>query len=116
MGKTEFSRRLSQLRTSRGLTQGELADALGMSRSAIGMYEQGRREPDFITADAFADYFSVSLSYLLGSTDDKGTYPRHGEDDELLRAYYGASEETRRIVRYALGMEIVQENQKEVRK
>lgn len=105
MSKTEFSRRLSQLRVSRGLTQGDLADALGMSRSAIGMYEQGRREPDFITADAFADYFGVSLSYLLGSTDDQGTYPRHGEEDELLRAYYGASDETRRIVRYALGLE-----------
>ena len=44
-----FNERLKQLRLAAGLTQQGLADELGISASAIGMYEQGRREPDRAT-------------------------------------------------------------------
>lgn len=61
-----FARRLKVLRESRGISQEELARVLSVSASSIGMYEQGRREPDHDKLRALADYFSVSIDYLLG--------------------------------------------------
>ena len=59
-----FSEALRNLREERKLTQEELARALGVSRSTIGMYEQGKREPDFETEEKLADFFNVTLDYL----------------------------------------------------
>ncbi|MBQ4563068.1 MAG: LexA family transcriptional regulator [Lachnospiraceae bacterium] len=61
-----FPNILKHLRTQRGINQSELATALGVSRSAIGMYESGKREPDFETMEAIADYFNVDMNYLHG--------------------------------------------------
>lgn len=61
-----FGEQLKQLRLAAGLTQQDLADELGISASAIGMYEQGRREPDRVTLLVMSHYFGVSCDYLLG--------------------------------------------------
>lgn len=61
-----FSDNLKALRYERHITQQQLADALGLSRSTIGMYEKGEREPDFETSEAIADYFNVRLDDLVG--------------------------------------------------
>ncbi len=61
-----FNKILKKLRASKSVTQDELAKALNISRSAIGMYEKGDREPDYETLEAIADYFNVSIDYLLG--------------------------------------------------
>lgn len=66
-----FASRLAELRNSRHLTQYELADRLQLSRAQIGNYEQGTREPDFQTLITFADFFDVSVDYLLRRTDDR---------------------------------------------
>lgn len=63
----KFNERLKQLRLASGLTQQGLADELGISASAIGMYEQGRREPDRATLMLMSDYFGVSTDFILGS-------------------------------------------------
>lgn len=60
----KFNQVFHELRKSRGMTQEELAKALGVSRSTIGMYEQGKREPDFETEEKIADYFNVTLDFL----------------------------------------------------
>lgn len=57
--------RLAQLRKAHGWNQAELAVQLGVSASAIGMYEQGRREPDCATLCALASLFDVSVDYLV---------------------------------------------------
>jgi len=59
-----FGKVFKSLRENRKMTQGELAKALGISRSTVGMYEQGKREPDFETEEKIADFFNVSLDYL----------------------------------------------------
>lgn len=56
---TYFGIRLQSLRKQDGLTQLQLANALGVSKSSIGMWETGGREPDFETLEAIADYFNV---------------------------------------------------------
>ena len=63
---SNFSERLKMLRKYKNLTQGQLAEELGISRSSLGMYETGRREPDFETEESMADFFNVTISYLRG--------------------------------------------------
>ena len=63
-----FQNVFKQLRIKCGYTQGSLAHALGISRSAISMYENGNREPDFETLEKIADFFHVDMNYLLGHT------------------------------------------------
>lgn len=57
--------RLRELRRGTGLTQGELGEKIGISASAIGMYEQGRREPDNETLGKFCKFFDIKSDYLL---------------------------------------------------
>lgn len=70
-----FSTMLKQLRNSRHLTQEDLSKRLDLSRSRIGMYESGRREPDFETLELLADFFNVDTDYLLGRTDKTTLLP-----------------------------------------
>ena len=63
-----FQNILKSLRTSHSLTQDALAKKLKISRSTIGMYESGAREPDFETLELIADFFNVDIDYLLGRT------------------------------------------------
>lgn len=62
----DFASTIKRLRTERGITQEQLAAMLKVSRSTIGMYETGSREPDFETCEAIADIFNVDMDYLIG--------------------------------------------------
>ncbi len=62
--------RLKELRKARGLSQLKLAADLNISQNSISRYENGLREADYKTLIAFADYFHVSVDYLLERTDD----------------------------------------------
>ncbi len=62
--------RIAALRRQAGQSQAELAHCLGVSASAVGMYEQGRREPSGATLVALAEYFGVSTDYLLTGKSD----------------------------------------------
>ena len=61
-----FGDRLRDLRKGHNLTQAQLAEQLEVSASAIGMYEQGRREPDNAFLAKLSAFFHVSTDYLLG--------------------------------------------------
>lgn len=63
-----LGQRIAALRRQAGLNQAELAKQLQVSPSAIGMYEQGRREPALDTLVAMARIFGVSLDYLATGT------------------------------------------------
>ena len=70
-----FGSILKNLRLSRNITQGELAVKLGISRSAVGMYETGGREPDFEMMEAIADIFNVDMDYLMGRSQVERKHP-----------------------------------------
>lgn len=70
-----FSSRIKLLRTERGITQEQLASMLKVSRSTIGMYESGKREPDFETSEAIADIFNVDMDFLTGRSDVERKHP-----------------------------------------
>lgn len=61
-----FGTVLKQLRKDNSLTQAELARLTGLKVSAISMYENGNREPNFETLEIFADFFNVDMNVLLG--------------------------------------------------
>lgn len=58
--------RLKELRLAKGLTQSEVAKVIGYSSLSYARYEKGEREPDIGTLCKLADYFEVSVDYLLG--------------------------------------------------
>lgn len=60
-----IGQRIAALRKNARMSQAELARALGVSPSAVGMYEQGRREPAAATLVQLAKVFRVSTDYLL---------------------------------------------------
>lgn len=64
-----FGERLKQLRNCKHLTQEQLSDKLEISRSALGMYETGKRKPDFELEEKVADFFNVTIDYLRGRTN-----------------------------------------------
>ena len=61
--------RLKKLRKARKISQLKLALDLNMNQNSISRYENCEREADYETLIKFADYFDVSLDYLLGRTD-----------------------------------------------
>lgn len=64
-----FGERLSQLRKSHNLKAEELAEIIGIKRRIIFLYEKNESKPSFDVLIALADYFKVSLDYLVGRTD-----------------------------------------------
>lgn len=61
-----FRIRLKELRENAGLSQYSFADKFGISQSTVGNWEAGKREPNFNTMERIADFFNVSVDYLLG--------------------------------------------------
>lgn len=64
-----FGNIFKKLRIEKGLSQQELANRLGISKSSVNMYERGERQPNFETLELIADFFNVDMDYLLGRSD-----------------------------------------------
>ena len=62
--------RLKELRKKKHISQVRLAIDLNMCQNSISRYETGAHEADYKTLIAFADYFNVSIDYLLGRPDN----------------------------------------------
>ena len=68
---SNFNNQLKILRQEYNLSQQELADKIGVSKSSINMYERGEREPGIETVKRIADFFDVDVDYLFGVSDIK---------------------------------------------
>lgn len=66
----KFGERLRYLRTSRDMSQMDLAKSLKISKSSVNMYERCEREPNLVMLEVIADFFNVDLDYLLGKSDE----------------------------------------------
>lgn len=69
----EFRERLYQLRRQAGLSQEELANIMDVSRQAVQKWESGASKPDMDNLTALADYFNVTLDYLVRGIEDAPT-------------------------------------------
>ena len=67
---SSFPERLKSLRTSKKVTQKTMAEYLSMGEQAYQKYEYGKREPNHETTIRLADFFNVSLDYLMGRSDN----------------------------------------------
>lgn len=84
------------LRKAAGITMKQLGDLMGVSESAISLYETGKAEPDISMLKKLADYFSVSIDYLLGATKKPTRSCELSEDEYThLMLFRAASEDAR---------------------
>ena len=67
--------RLKELRLEKGLTQKAVAEVIGCSASTYPKYEREEREPDRFILWRLADFYKVTVDYLIGRSDKRG-----GED------------------------------------
>ncbi len=67
---TCFVERLKTCRKERHSTQKQVAEAIGTSEQNYQRYERGSQQPTLPVLIALADYFDVSLDYLVGRSDD----------------------------------------------
>lgn len=65
-----FSERVKELRTERGMSQDAVGKIIGVKRYSVWGYEKGKNFPDVPGLIALADYFGVSIDYLVGRTDN----------------------------------------------
>lgn len=66
--------RIRELRKTKKISQKELGEMIGISASTIGMYEQGRRDPDTKTLLTLAKVLDVSVDYLIMASDVVGQF------------------------------------------
>ena len=69
-----FANIIKKLRTERGLSQEQLAEELGISKSTVAMWETGERYPGNFLYEQIADYFNVDMDYLYGRTNIRKAY------------------------------------------
>ncbi len=81
-----FSLRLKELRKERNMTQVQLAEALGVSKGTVAMWEIGKREPNFETLNALSGVFDRRIDYILGYSQDASSAKKsEAAIDELGR-------------------------------
>ena len=68
--KMKFAERLKELRKENGYTQVMLAEALGLSKGTVAMWETGKRTPDYEFINKMSDMFDRRIDYILGYSDD----------------------------------------------
>ena len=83
----EFRERLYQLRKGRGISQEELANAVGVSRQAVQKWEAGASTPDLNNLSALAGYFSVTLDYLVRGVEPEAPQAAPAERT-VIHNYY----------------------------
>ncbi len=90
----EFKERLKFLRKQKNITQGDLAQILNYGYTAISNYESGRNEPSITDLKKIAEFFDVSMDYLLCVNDIKNPYVVSSDsepDEEFLHKYAALS-------------------------
>lgn len=102
---SNLQERLKTLRNNNKLTQRQLAKKLNISPSTVALYETGDRNPDMTMLKRIADFFNVSVDYLLGQTNIPEQYkekttnlPENITPDmvELLEKISSLSEESKK--------------------
>ena len=66
--------KIKELREAKKISQVKLAMDLGLNQNSVSRYENGERQADYDTLIRLADYFDVSIDYLLGRTENKNIY------------------------------------------
>ena len=103
----EYGDRIALLRTEASMTQEELSGVIGITRAALSHYEKNRRQPEYKVLTSIADYFKVSVDWILhgnklpipsdpkysdlGEITIEEEYARKGLTKEMIRHYLDAA-------------------------
>lgn len=79
-----FSDNLKQLRKAKGITQTQFASEFNISAGTIAMWETGKRMPDTEMLRKIAQFFNVSIDYLLDNEKSPLDDTKEPEDEELI--------------------------------
>lgn len=94
-----FRFRIRNLREAAGYkSQYAFAQAFGVAQSTVAGWEGGKREPNYATTIRLADFFGVSVDYLLGHTDTKDSAPHSDGLSEIERLFLSLPPERREEV------------------
>ena len=77
--KLSFGKRLKSLRIKNDLSQQEIADRLNLNRSTYARYELDQTQPDFDTLQKIADFYDVSIDFLLGRENKSLKHETNGD-------------------------------------
>ncbi|MBU5256813.1 helix-turn-helix domain-containing protein [Tissierella praeacuta] len=80
-----FVKRLQLLLDENNINQKELAKKVGVTEVTISRYMTGERKPRIDIANKIAEYFNVSLDYLMGASDVRDPYDQEKHKDELRK-------------------------------
>lgn len=108
---SELANNIKKLRNKYGYSQPELAKRIGVTRSAISMYENGNREPNLETLEAMCDIFNVSMNYLTGISETTPVIPDidfflNDEERMIVLAYRKADSIEKEMVLRSLNIAI----------
>lgn len=87
---------IKNLRDLHKISQQKLADAVGLTQQSIYQYENGIAEPDIETLKKIANYFEVSVDYIVGNTDAMCSVTK--EDCILLKKIHNLSDNTNNAI------------------
>ena len=110
----QFKERLKSLRKQNKMTQADLAQVLNYGYTAISNYESGRNEPSISDLKKIAQYFDVSMDYLLCVNDIKNPYAEASEnepDEEFIRIFSQLSYDERTQVKNYMSFILHQSNE-----
>lgn len=108
MDFTYFQENLKRLMSSRGFSMKAFGDEVGITTATISRYLSGNRTPDLLQIIKIAEYFNVSIDWLLGINGDKfDVMPK--EIQEIAQLYTVATPDDRRVVQAVLHKYIEEE-------
>lgn len=92
-----FSEKLKQLRKKAKLTQKEFALGFNVAQGTVGMWETGKREPDFTTINKLSNYFNVTADYLLDN-EKPVAFSDDSRNSEFINLFSSLDEEKQSFV------------------
>ena len=100
-----FATRLRKLMEEKSTTQPQLAEAVGVTRQAVGQWKDGNTVPDILDFQKIADYFKVSADYLLGRSKSRS----NDKDLSDVSNYLGISDKAVMAICQMSGAKSVEE-------
>lgn len=97
----EFKERLKELRTKKSIKQKDLGQVLNYNYTTISNYESGRNEPSISDIKKLAEFFDVSIDYLLCINDYKRNYNDNNDHELLMKfqtIYYSSDTITKKLL------------------
>lgn len=99
----KLASRIKLLRKEKDLTQEEFGKLFGIVKSTVSLYESGKSTPDDETKRRVADYFGVSLDYLMGSSDIRNPY----KDDSIKPSFPESFETAEEAMEFILKQKVI---------